>query len=191
MTERDDDPVALVRAALVAAGVGDTVRTFPAGVPTASAAAEALGCDLAAITNSLIFDLGGEPLLILASGAARVDTRLVAEKLGAGRIRRASPDFVLQHTGQAVGGVAPVGHPEKSGRSSTRAFRSTSASGQAQATTTPCSASPTKSCTGSPLRKRCLSVKPSLPSHYRAGNSSNMTTRGQAARPCAASDCTI
>ncbi|MBA4103651.1 YbaK/EbsC family protein [Pseudarthrobacter oxydans] len=113
MTEHDDGPVAVVRAALVAAGVGDTVRTFPAGVPTASAAAEALGCDRAAITNSLIFDLGGEPLLILASGAARVDTKLVAEKLGAGRIRRASPDFVLQHTGQAVGGVAPVGHPEK------------------------------------------------------------------------------
>lgn len=113
MTEHDGGPVVLVRAVLVAAGVGDTVRTFPAGVPTASAAAEALGCDLAAITNSLIFDLNGEPLLILASGAARVDTRLVAGQLGEGRIRRASPEFVLQHTGQAVGGVAPVGHPEK------------------------------------------------------------------------------
>ena len=113
MTEYDGSPVALVRAALVAAGVGDAVRTFAAGVPTASAAAEALGCDLAAITNSLIFDLNGEPLLILASGAARVDTKLVAEHLGEGRIRRASPDFVLKHTGQHVGGVAPVGHPEK------------------------------------------------------------------------------
>jgi prolyl-tRNA editing enzyme YbaK/EbsC (Cys-tRNA(Pro) deacylase) len=113
MTEYDGGPVALVRAALVAAGVGDTVRTFPAGVPTASAAAEALGCDLAAITNSLIFDLNGEPLLILASGAARVDTKLVAEHVVEGRIRRASPDFVLKHTGQHVGGVAPVGHPEK------------------------------------------------------------------------------
>jgi prolyl-tRNA editing enzyme YbaK/EbsC (Cys-tRNA(Pro) deacylase) len=109
----DGGPVALVRSTLVAAGVGDTVRTFPAGVPTAAAAAEALECDLAAITNSLVFDLGGEPLLILASGAARVDTKLVAEQLGRGRIRRASPDFVLEHTGQKVGGVAPVGHPKK------------------------------------------------------------------------------
>lgn len=106
-------PVALVRSALMAAGVGDTVRSFPAGVPTAIAAAEALGCDVAAITNSLVFDLNGEPLLILASGAARVDTALVAGHLGEGRIRRASPDFVLKHTGQAVGGVAPVGHPRK------------------------------------------------------------------------------
>ena len=106
-------PVALVKSALVAAGVGDTVRRFPAGVPTAIAAAEALGCDVAAITNSLVFDLNGEPLLILASGAARVDTTLVAGHLGEGRIRRASPDFVLKHTGQAVGGVSPVGHPRK------------------------------------------------------------------------------
>ena len=113
MTEYDGGPVATVRSALVRSGVGDTVRTFPAGVPTAAAAAEALGCDLAAITNSLIFDLNGDPLLILASGAARVNTKLVAEQLGEGRIRRASPDFVLHHTGQAVGGVAPVGHPAK------------------------------------------------------------------------------
>lgn len=113
MADHDGGPVALVRSALVAAGVGDTVRTFPAGVPTAAAAAEALECELAAITNSLIFDLSGEPLLILASGAARVDTALVARQLGTGKIRRATPDFVLEHTGQEVGGVAPVGHPKR------------------------------------------------------------------------------
>lgn len=109
----DAGPVARVRSALVEAGIGDTVKTFPAGVPTAAAAAQALECDLAAITNSLIFDLSGEPLLILASGAARVDTALVAARLGTGRIRRASPAFVLEHTGQEVGGVAPVGHPRR------------------------------------------------------------------------------
>ncbi len=113
MEKYDGSPVALVRSALVAAGLGDTVRTFPSGVPTAAAAAEALACDLAAITNSLIFELRGEPLLILASGAARVDTALVAAQLGTGRIRRASPAFVLEHTGQEVGGVAPLGHPKR------------------------------------------------------------------------------
>lgn len=112
MAEYDGGPVAAVRSALVGAGVGDTVRTFETGVPTAIAAAEALGCDVAAITNSLIFELDGRPLLILASGAARVDTRLVSGQLGHGRIRRASPDFVLEHTGQEVGGVAPIGHPK-------------------------------------------------------------------------------
>ena len=106
-------PVANVKRALAAAGVDDTVRVFPARVPTATAAASVLGCDVAAITNSLIFDVGGAPLLILASGAGRIDTKLVAEQLGTGKIRRASPEFVLKHTGQAVGGVAPIGHPNK------------------------------------------------------------------------------
>jgi prolyl-tRNA editing enzyme YbaK/EbsC (Cys-tRNA(Pro) deacylase) len=105
--------VANVKRALTALGAKDTVTVFGSKVPTAAAAAAALGCDVAAITNSLVFDVDGAPLLILASGAARVDVRKVAEQLGTGRIRRASPEFVLQHTGQEVGGVAPVGHPEK------------------------------------------------------------------------------
>jgi len=107
------EPVANVKRALTALGAQDTVTVFDSKVPTAAAAAAALGCDVAAITNSLVFDLEGAPLLILASGAARVDVHKVAEQLGTGRIRRASPEFVLEHTGQEVGGVAPVGHPEK------------------------------------------------------------------------------
>lgn len=107
------DPVANVRRALTEAGARDTVTVLTDKVPTAAAAAAALGCDVAAITNSLVFELDGAPLLILASGAAKVDVRFVATQLGGGKIRRAAPDFVLQHTGQEVGGVAPVGHPEK------------------------------------------------------------------------------
>lgn len=106
-------PVANVKRALTALGAKDTVTVFDSKVPTAAAAAAALGCDVAAITNSLVFDIGGAPLLILASGAAKVDVQKVAEQLGSGKIRRASPEFVLEHTGQEVGGVAPVGHPEK------------------------------------------------------------------------------
>ena len=109
----DSDAVANVRRALLAAGSADTVAVFETQVPTAAAAAAALGCDVAAITNSLVFDVDGAPLLILASGAARVDTGKVAAQLGSGKIRRATPDFVLAHTGQRVGGVAPIGHPEK------------------------------------------------------------------------------
>ncbi|WP_309106824.1 YbaK/EbsC family protein [Arthrobacter sp.] len=107
------DAVANVQRALVEAGVRDTVKVFETKVPTASAAASVLGCELAAITNSLIFELDGGPLLILASGAARVDTDHVASQLGSGRIRRATARFVREHTGQEVGGVAPLGHPHK------------------------------------------------------------------------------
>lgn len=109
----DPDAVANVRRALLAAGAADTVSIFESPVPTATAAADALACDVAAITNSLIFDLDGAPLLILASGAAKVDVRKVEARLGSGKIRGASPDFVLHHTGQRVGGVAPLGHPTK------------------------------------------------------------------------------
>ena len=106
-------PVANVKLALITSGLRDTVRVFGTKVPTAAAAAAVLGCDVAAITNSLVFTLDGAPLLILASGAARVDTALVAKHLGEGKIRRATSDFVLEHTGQEVGGVAPIGHPVK------------------------------------------------------------------------------
>jgi prolyl-tRNA editing enzyme YbaK/EbsC (Cys-tRNA(Pro) deacylase) len=111
--EGGPDPVENVRRALTGAGLRDTVTVLPGKVPTAAAAAAALKCNVAAITNSLVFELDGAPLLILASGAAKVDTRYVASQLGSGRIRRADPGFVLAHTGQEVGGVAPVGHPEK------------------------------------------------------------------------------
>jgi prolyl-tRNA editing enzyme YbaK/EbsC (Cys-tRNA(Pro) deacylase) len=106
-------PVANVKRVLTALGAQDTVTVFDSTVPTAAAAADVLGCDVAAITNSLVFDVEGAPLLILASGSAKVDVRKVAAQLGTGKIRRATPEFVLEHTGQEVGGVAPVGHPER------------------------------------------------------------------------------
>ena len=107
----DPAPVDLVVAALRAGGVVADVRRFDAQVPTAAAAAAALGCEVGAIANSLVFDADGAPLLVLASGAHRVDTAKVAALVGAERVRRASPEFVLAATGQEVGGVAPVGHP--------------------------------------------------------------------------------
>ncbi|HVD27921.1 MAG TPA: YbaK/EbsC family protein [Mycobacteriales bacterium] len=104
-------PVDLVVAALQTGGVAADVRRFEVPVPTAAAAAEALGCEVGAIANSLVFDADGAPLLVLASGAHRVDTAKVAALVGADRVRRATAEFVLAATGQEVGGVAPVGHP--------------------------------------------------------------------------------
>jgi prolyl-tRNA editing enzyme YbaK/EbsC (Cys-tRNA(Pro) deacylase) len=104
-------PVDRVVAALQAGGVAADVRRFDDPVPTAAAAAAALGCEVGAIANSLVFDADGAPLLVLASGAHRVDTGKVAALLGVTRVRRATADVVLAATGQEVGGVAPVGHP--------------------------------------------------------------------------------
>jgi len=92
-------------------GTGDVV-ILPDSVHTAALAAEALGCEVGAIANSLLFDDGGRPVLILTSGAHRVDTDLVAQRIGAGSLRRAKPEFVKEHTGQVIGGVSPLGHPQ-------------------------------------------------------------------------------
>jgi prolyl-tRNA editing enzyme YbaK/EbsC (Cys-tRNA(Pro) deacylase) len=111
--EVTDAVVEHVREALLAAGLPDTVIVVDDTVATAATAAAVLGCEVGAIANSLIFDCGGEPLLILASGAAKVDVKLVAREHGLPKIKRASPEFVLQHAGQPVGGVAPLGHPTR------------------------------------------------------------------------------
>jgi prolyl-tRNA editing enzyme YbaK/EbsC (Cys-tRNA(Pro) deacylase) len=105
--------VTAVRTALAAAGgTAPEVVILDEAVHTAPAAAAALGVEVGQIANSLIFDADGEPLLVLTSGAHRVDTDRVAAALGITRLRRATPEFVREHTGQAIGGVAPVGHPK-------------------------------------------------------------------------------
>ncbi|WP_205474655.1 YbaK/EbsC family protein [Nocardioides sp. SYSU D00038] len=91
-------------------GTGRIV-VLPDSVHTAALAAEALGCEVGAIANSLVFDVGGSPVLILTSGAHRVDTAKVAAAIGVDRLQRATPEFVKQHTGQAIGGVSPIAHP--------------------------------------------------------------------------------
>jgi prolyl-tRNA editing enzyme YbaK/EbsC (Cys-tRNA(Pro) deacylase) len=98
---------------LAGEGLTDRVQVFEERVATAAQAAERLGCPVGAIANSLIFDADGEAVLILASGAHRVDTERAAQALGVPRLRRASADFVREATGQPIGGVSPVGHPTR------------------------------------------------------------------------------
>lgn len=103
--------IARFRSGLEAAGATGRVVVLPDTVHTAALAAQALGCEVGAIANSLLFDADGAPVLILTSGAHRVDTGKVAADLGLPALRRAKPDFVRQHTGQVIGGVSPIGHP--------------------------------------------------------------------------------
>lgn len=97
---------------LRALGVEGQVRELPEPAPTAATAAAQLGCEVGAIANSLVFNADGEPLLVLTSGAHRVDTAKLEADLGVSKLRRADPDFVYASTGQRIGGVAPVGHPK-------------------------------------------------------------------------------
>ena len=108
--ERTHGAVERVRKVLLAGGVEPRIRWFETPTPTAASAAAELGVDVGAIANSLVFTIDGEPLLVMTSGAHRVDTAFLGERLG-GSIRRADADTVKAATGQTIGGVAPVGHP--------------------------------------------------------------------------------
>jgi prolyl-tRNA editing enzyme YbaK/EbsC (Cys-tRNA(Pro) deacylase) len=92
-------------------GVAGEVRELPEPAPTAAAAAAQLGCEVGAIANSLIFNADGAPLLVMTSGAHRVSEPRIAELVGAAVVQRADARSVRTWTGQAIGGVAPVGHP--------------------------------------------------------------------------------
>jgi prolyl-tRNA editing enzyme YbaK/EbsC (Cys-tRNA(Pro) deacylase) len=102
----------IVQQALQAAGVTANIQELDSSSRTAGDAAGALGCEVGAIASSLVFLADDNPLLVMTSGRHRVDTDLLARNLGVAKIDRASPDRVREATGQAVGGVAPVGHPQ-------------------------------------------------------------------------------
>lgn len=93
-------------------GLDPEVTWFDDAATTAAAAAEALGIHVGQIANSLVFTQDGEPILVLTSGAHRVDTEWLSAHLG-GTIGRATKDVVKEATGQVIGGVAPVGHPHR------------------------------------------------------------------------------
>lgn len=111
MSEKLPSNALVVQSALREQGVSGEIVVLPEKAPTAATAAAQVGCEVGAIANSLIFDADGAPLLVLTSGAHRVDVELIARTAGVQRVRRATPEFVRAATGQPIGGVAPVGHP--------------------------------------------------------------------------------
>ena len=94
-------------------GVEPRIQRFPEGTKTASAAAEAIGCDVAQIVKSLVFMADGQPVIAFTSGANRVDPSKLALVAGASESRRASPEEARAATGFAVGGTPPFGHPAR------------------------------------------------------------------------------
>jgi len=100
-----------VQDALAAAGLNAQVQLLTQEVRTAAAAAAELECEVGAIANSLIFLADDAPVLVLSSGAHRVDVDFLAAARGWASLRAARAPEVLAATGQPIGGVAPVGHP--------------------------------------------------------------------------------
>ena len=116
MAATEHPRITAFRSALARAGGTGRIVVLPDSVHTAQLAADALGCEVGAIANSLLFaatdvDGGTRPVLVLTSGAHRVDTGKVAATIGVAALRRAKPEFVAEHTGQVIGGVSPIDHP--------------------------------------------------------------------------------
>jgi prolyl-tRNA editing enzyme YbaK/EbsC (Cys-tRNA(Pro) deacylase) len=102
--------IARVQEALRAAGLSNEVRELPDSTRSSAEAAAALGCSVAQIAKSVVFRSGsGRPVLVVASGANRVDERKVEALLG-DRLLRADADYVRERTGFAIGGVPPIAH---------------------------------------------------------------------------------
>lgn len=97
-----------VQEVLDALGIDRKLIELSVSAKTSQQAAEALGVDVAQIAKSLVFTANGSPVLVIASGANRVDERKL-ERLAGGKVRKADPETVKQATGFTIGGVAPVG----------------------------------------------------------------------------------
>ena len=95
-------------------GLDCTVIEFAESTRTAQEAADRAGCQLGQITKSLIFKGAdsGKPILVLTSGANRVNEKLISSYAGE-PIGRADADFVRTVTGFAIGGVPPIGHAQQ------------------------------------------------------------------------------
>jgi prolyl-tRNA editing enzyme YbaK/EbsC (Cys-tRNA(Pro) deacylase) len=101
------EPVQRVTAYLREAGAEARVEEFPNGTPTAFEAAQAIGCDLAQIVKSLVFDCSGRPVLVLVPGDRRADAEKIAQAAGAPFARIAGSEEVQDATGFEPGAVAP------------------------------------------------------------------------------------
>jgi prolyl-tRNA editing enzyme YbaK/EbsC (Cys-tRNA(Pro) deacylase) len=105
----DDEKVRRVMEAGRSKGLTIEPVTFPDETRTAADAARAVGCDVAQIVKSLVFDAAGSPVLLLVSGANRVDLPTAAAAAGVDHLDRADANIAKTATGYSIGATPPVG----------------------------------------------------------------------------------
>ena len=148
MTSPAHPRVATVARLLAEAGASGEVRVLPAEVRTAAAAAAALDVPVGAIVNSLVFDAAGSPLLILTSGAHRVDEAKVAALLGVPRDTRPRPTSSASTPARPSAASPRSATPSRSAPSSTSSSPATTSSGPPPGTRRRSSRPATRSCSG-------------------------------------------
>jgi len=91
-------------------GITGQIKVLTETAKSAAEAAAGLGIEVGQIASSIIFKLpDNSPLLVITSGQHRVDTQLVASKLGFEKLERVDADYVKENSGFSIGGVAPIG----------------------------------------------------------------------------------
>jgi prolyl-tRNA editing enzyme YbaK/EbsC (Cys-tRNA(Pro) deacylase) len=110
LTDAEHPNIARVRAHAASRGVDLAIRRFAASTRTAEDAAREIGTSVERIVKSLVFLADGDPVLVLCSGASRVDEGRLAAALGARSVRRANAEEAKSATGYAIGGVPPFAH---------------------------------------------------------------------------------
>ncbi|MFB6095627.1 MAG: YbaK/EbsC family protein, partial [Halodesulfurarchaeum sp.] len=83
---------------------------FDEGTKTAADAAEAIGCEVAQIASSIVMVADGDVIVVVTSGANRIDEARIADHLGANQVRMAEPEEARGGTGWSIGGVPPIAH---------------------------------------------------------------------------------
>ena len=91
-------------------GLDVELKTLEESTATVQEAAAAVGCDAGQIAKSILFVVDGEPVVVVASGAHRIDTDKVCDALDCAEVRQASAHEVRAATGFPIGGVPPIGH---------------------------------------------------------------------------------
>ena len=87
-------------------GMADRIQEFEVSSATVELAAAALGCEPQRIAKSLSFNVGGQAILVVAAGDARVDNTKFKARFGT-KAKMLSPDEAIELVGHAVGGVCP------------------------------------------------------------------------------------
>lgn len=114
MSNLEHPSVQRVRAWLAEAGSDANVIELSETARSAQDAADSIGTELGSIVKSLVFAVGGKPVMALVAGDRQCDTKVLPAALGLeGKAKRADADLVRDATGFAIGGVAPVAHEQK------------------------------------------------------------------------------
>lgn len=107
-----EEPIRKVRAALDMRGCGDVkIKIAEETIFTVEDASKTVGATAEEILKSLVFLVDESPVLVLMSGANRVDVRAVARETKGKKIKMATPEYVFDNFGFKVGGIPPIGYP--------------------------------------------------------------------------------